>query len=36
VANEFAWEAVVGVGNGAHRHSYPIHNVAVTMRCLRV
>jgi hypothetical protein len=22
---------VAGVGNAAHRHSYPIHNVTVTM-----
>jgi hypothetical protein len=36
VANDFGWEAVAGVRNGAHRHSYPIHNVTVTMPCLRV
>src|SRR5712671_5350603 len=31
VANDFGWEAVAGVGNGAHHHSYPIQNATVTM-----
>src|SRR5450755_1442375 len=31
VANDFGWEAVAGVGNAAHHHSYPIQNATVTM-----
>src|SRR6266851_8080458 len=36
VANDSGREAVAGVGNGAHHHSYPIHNATVTMpdRCV--
>src|SRR5713226_8808067 len=36
VANNLGWETVAGVGNGAHHHSYPIHNATVTMPWFRV